>query len=395
MVTANGQSGLVSPTNDVVSGPIESPLGIAIQVLQTISAEAQQAVRKLDGLLGLPPVSPASIQNPNGSTPPTPRILADAVGGRGSLVTVAPAAVPNGPTAKAGQMKPGDVLHPGDSLASNNGNYVLAMQRDGNLVIYSGTSALWASNTAGKPVAVCIMQGDGNLVLYNNSTQAVWASNTSGRAGAHLVVQDDGNVVIVQTNGVAAWATNTVHTIGSNTLIFRARLKRWTNIPFFGTKGNDAILVKLPPGASLKSVYIGPVDASDLNPSMNSPIGTQIGSSFSGARLTNVQAGQGFVAIATHWWFNAFADAEYSIFVWVTGPTAYPVEDNGTLSSANMDSQIVNQIDQWFMENGVKVAEWLYDVLVELVDGTAQTEDGSFVRAVSAGSQIMFSPSSK
>lgn len=383
-----------SATHNV--GPSENVLTVAVQALTAIATEAQQAVRKLEGLPGA--AAPAATMNV------TRALAAMSVPSSAPAqpAAMAPAAVPNGPTAKAGQMNPGEVMHPGDSLTSPNGNYLFAMQRDGNLVLYSGTSALWASNTAGKPVAVCIMQADGNLVLYNASGQALWASNTAGKSGAHLEVQNDGNVVIYQTNGSAAWATNTVHTVGSDTLIYRARLKRWTNLFAFGTKGNDVLMVKLPPGATLKSVSIEAVDATDVNPNLNSSIGTQVGTSNSGARLTNVNAGPGFVAISTHWWFNAFSDAEYSIAVWVTGPTAYPVEDNGTLTSANLDSQISGQVGKWFENNeanliaaGVAVATACIDIasLGTLAPVTTPVLIAAIGAAVAAGAKIALTPS--
>src|SRR5437660_1618739 len=98
--------------------------------------------------------------------------------------------VPNGPKATGNQVLTGQTLHPGDSIVSPNGHYSLVLQADSNLVLYTvGGKALWASNTVGKRVAVCIMQGDGNLVLYDGDVHAVWASNTSHSPNAHLAVQ--------------------------------------------------------------------------------------------------------------------------------------------------------------------------------------------------------------
>ena len=61
-------------------------------------------------------------------------------------------------------MQPGEVLDPGGTITSANGRYTFVYQGDGNLVLYEGGNPLWASNTWGQPVGVCIMQGDGNLV---------------------------------------------------------------------------------------------------------------------------------------------------------------------------------------------------------------------------------------
>jgi hypothetical protein len=55
---------------------------------------------------------------------------------------------------------------------------------------------------------VCQMQSDGNLVCYNASGQPYWASRTDGHPGARLAVQDDGNVVIY-VDGQPIWATGT------------------------------------------------------------------------------------------------------------------------------------------------------------------------------------------
>ena len=55
---------------------------------------------------------------------------------------------------------------------------------------------------------IAIMQDDGNFVLYDQDNEPVWASNTGGNPGAYLAVQDDGNVVVYQ-DGSPLWATNT------------------------------------------------------------------------------------------------------------------------------------------------------------------------------------------
>jgi Alpha-L-arabinofuranosidase B, catalytic/Carbohydrate binding module (family 6) len=95
------------------------------------------------------------------------------------------------------------------SVASCNGDFTLIMQGDGNLVLYQGSTALWASNTVGSGADEAIMQGDGNFVLYTSAGTPVWASNTPGNAGAYLDVQNDGNVVIDSASGAALWSTGT------------------------------------------------------------------------------------------------------------------------------------------------------------------------------------------
>jgi hypothetical protein len=111
--------------------------------------------------------------------------------------------------AKADTLKSGQQLSPGQSIASQKGQFTFILQTDGNLVLYRGTTALWSTRTNGKPVHVAAMQGDGNLVLYDAQQHPMWASGTNGHPGAFLTVQDDGNVVIY-TGTKAIWATNTV-----------------------------------------------------------------------------------------------------------------------------------------------------------------------------------------
>jgi hypothetical protein len=130
--------------------------------------------------------------------------------------SVVPGAAPSGTpsctsgtTGSCGELSANQELTANQSLASCNGDYTLIMQGDDNLVLYQGSTALWASNTVGSGADEAIMQGDGNLVLYTSSGTPVWASNTAGNAGAYLDVQNDGNVVIYSASGTALWSTGT------------------------------------------------------------------------------------------------------------------------------------------------------------------------------------------
>jgi len=109
----------------------------------------------------------------------------------------------------ANELQPNERLVPGLALSSDNREYTLIFQNDGNLVLYHvrDNKALWASNTQGKNATSLVMQLDGNLVLYNSQNTPVWASNTAGKPFSYLTVQDDGNVVIYQPT--PTWATNT------------------------------------------------------------------------------------------------------------------------------------------------------------------------------------------
>jgi hypothetical protein len=112
------------------------------------------------------------------------------------------------------RMLAGQVITDGQSLISCDGRFRLTMQYDGNLVLYQGGAALWASNTWHSTVTTeepyaALMQSDGNFVIYNPDRNPVWASGTAGYPGAHLVLQGDGNLVIYDSSGVPRWASNT------------------------------------------------------------------------------------------------------------------------------------------------------------------------------------------
>ena len=113
------------------------------------------------------------------------------------------------PPAGCATLSANQQLNANGSLPSCDGRFALNMQGDGNLVLYEGGSALWASNTVNSGASKAIMQGDGNFVLYTAAGAAVWASNTPNNAGASLTLRDDGNLVIDNSAGAVIWQTNT------------------------------------------------------------------------------------------------------------------------------------------------------------------------------------------
>jgi hypothetical protein len=106
----------------------------------------------------------------------------------------------------------GKSLAQGQSLVSKNGAYELAMQADGNVVLYNRGNgrAIWSTGTyqGGCRGASLIMQTDGNLVVYDGGRRACWSSHTQGHAGASLTLQDDGNAVIYEGSR-AIWTSQT------------------------------------------------------------------------------------------------------------------------------------------------------------------------------------------
>lgn len=123
----------------------------------------------------------------------------------GQQLLVAP--VPAGPPAPAPAthfLPGGGVLRPGQALVA--GEYVLSMQGDGNLVIYRGGRAEWATRTDRNPGAFLAFQTDGNAVVYSSAGRPLWNTGTHGRGGNVLVMQADGNLVIYRPDGRPVWA---------------------------------------------------------------------------------------------------------------------------------------------------------------------------------------------
>jgi len=108
-------------------------------------------------------------------------------------------------------------LSVGQSVRSNNGQYTLLMQADGNLVLYHINKAFFSTLTQGTGSTYSIFQSDGNLVVYNSVGQPKWNSHTAGNPGSTLVVQDDGNLVIYNSARIAIW--NSQSNFGSNVFV--------------------------------------------------------------------------------------------------------------------------------------------------------------------------------
>lgn len=109
---------------------------------------------------------------------------------------------------------PDNVMLPGTSLHSANGQYAFEVQTDGNLVVYRGATALWSSNTGGQAIRYLAVQSDGNLVMYRTDGAVGWASGTNGKTLGYLAMQDDGNLVLYNSGNAAIWASNTTQGAG-------------------------------------------------------------------------------------------------------------------------------------------------------------------------------------
>jgi hypothetical protein len=128
----------------------------------------------------------------------------------GLLVAAGLLAVQPAAHAATGTLSPNQQLSANQYVLSDNGEYQLIMQGDGNLVEYFQGRALWGSGTQGHPGAYAIMQGDGNLVIYRPGGVAIWATGTYGHPGAYAIMQGDANLVVYGSGG-ALWTNNVVN----------------------------------------------------------------------------------------------------------------------------------------------------------------------------------------
>lgn len=120
---------------------------------------------------------------------------------------------------------PGGIVPVGQSLSSDDGRFVLHMQPDGNLVLYSyhtdaTYSALWASGTSHlSPSAYATMTPNGYLEIHDG-TRKWWrpfdqpSMPRRARPNSWFAVQPDGNLVIypegMPSSDRAIWSSGTV-----------------------------------------------------------------------------------------------------------------------------------------------------------------------------------------
>ncbi|GAP53761.1 curculin-2 [Arthrobacter sp. Hiyo6] len=116
----------------------------------------------------------------------------------------------------ANTLKAGDSLDAGTSLVSANERFTLAMQGDGNLVLYQdGVAAghnYWSTETewfapAQRPT-VLTLHADAQLELDDAAGAARWNSGTWGPfTDPKAVLQDDGNLVVSDISDQPIWAS--------------------------------------------------------------------------------------------------------------------------------------------------------------------------------------------
>jgi hypothetical protein len=118
-------------------------------------------------------------------------------------------------------------LEQDQKLISPNRKFEARMQSDGNFVIYEDGNAIWSTQTQYKERAPyrLAVQPDGNLVIYGSRETdvslggfgvcragsaciATWSSGTGGGSAPYtLKMQDDGNLVLYDSTTRPVWAS--------------------------------------------------------------------------------------------------------------------------------------------------------------------------------------------
>ena len=112
-------------------------------------------------------------------------------------------------------LEKGSKLSEGDRLESDNGDYRLYLQADGNLVGRDSEtmSAFWSTGTAGDGVGPYYlqMQADDNLVLYDSTKDALWSTQTSQDlySGVYLKLQNNRNIQLLSSSDELVWEAGT------------------------------------------------------------------------------------------------------------------------------------------------------------------------------------------
>jgi hypothetical protein len=96
---------------------------------------------------------------------------------------------------------------PGEAVLSDNREFRLIFQADGNLVLFDERTGAprWATSTSSPRPGRALMQSDGNLVVFDAGGVPLWSSNTAGNPYAYLLLQSDGNLVIYSPDGAVLW----------------------------------------------------------------------------------------------------------------------------------------------------------------------------------------------
>lgn len=108
----------------------------------------------------------------------------------------------------AWRLSSGESLLPGQQLTSQDGRFALKAQQDGNVVLWFGSTQLWASGTANGKSLYLTLEPGGAATLFDVPQNPIWATPAAG-ADATLTLQNDGDLVLKTSGGSVVWHSNT------------------------------------------------------------------------------------------------------------------------------------------------------------------------------------------
>ncbi len=115
-------------------------------------------------------------------------------------------------------LKAGETLGTKQRLYSSNGQYFLEMQDDGHLCIYKEgkSGSYWCSGSYGFKKAKLSMQKDGNLVVYSGKGAPKWSSKThpylnpifnASNKPVKLIMSNDGKIRLYDKSNRSVWSS--------------------------------------------------------------------------------------------------------------------------------------------------------------------------------------------
>jgi hypothetical protein len=105
---------------------------------------------------------------------------------------------------------PGELLSPGSTLRSPNGQFTLTQGRNGVLALTGDGRLLWSSPASAHPGAVSRLDARGAFTLSTSRGVVLWRSPTS-HVGDRLSLGDDGELSL--TSGARTWWSTHTHLV--------------------------------------------------------------------------------------------------------------------------------------------------------------------------------------
>ncbi|MES3150925.1 beta strand repeat-containing protein [Sphingomonas faeni] len=110
-----------------------------------------------------------------------------------------------GPSNVLTTVQAGYTFYRNQAIYSPDGQYRFTFQNDQNIVLYGpGNAVLWTSNTRNDGADRLALNADGNLVLYRGNS-IKWQSYSGGHSGATLTIDNGGQININDQDGTAYW----------------------------------------------------------------------------------------------------------------------------------------------------------------------------------------------